>query len=99
MTLALSLPPSHASLPPLAITALYRLVEPLRATPHEYGVPDPLMAAEVEGSKEQDDGNSGVYIDGVRTFNVPLPWLRSNMSIIPQDPWLSNGTVRYNLGE
>jgi len=38
-----------------------------------------------------------IYIDGVRINDVGLHDLRKNISIIPQDPVLFSGTVRYNL--
>ena len=38
-----------------------------------------------------------VLIDGVNTTTVGLAKLRSSISIIPQDPILMDGTVRYNL--
>lgn len=38
-----------------------------------------------------------VVIDEVDTGNVTLSKLRSSISIIPQDPVLFSGTMRYNL--
>uniref|UniRef100_A0A182MTX2 Uncharacterized protein n=1 Tax=Anopheles culicifacies TaxID=139723 RepID=A0A182MTX2_9DIPT len=38
-----------------------------------------------------------ILIDGTNTANVPLGTLRSNISIIPQDPVLFSGTLRRNL--
>lgn len=38
-----------------------------------------------------------VEIDGFETGSIPLQSLRSKISIIPQDPVLFNGTLRYNL--
>lgn len=36
-------------------------------------------------------------IDGIETNNLGLHDLRSRISIIPQDPVLFSGTLRYNL--
>lgn len=44
--------------------------------------------APVEGS---------IIIDGLETGRINLDALRSKLSIIPQDPVLFNGTLRYNL--
>ncbi len=38
-----------------------------------------------------------VIIDGLRTENVNLNALRSNVTIIPQDPILLSGSLRFNL--
>lgn len=38
-----------------------------------------------------------IIIDDVDTANIDLSTLRSNISIIPQEPVLFSGTVRYNL--
>ncbi|EQC37405.1 hypothetical protein SDRG_05009 [Saprolegnia diclina VS20] len=38
-----------------------------------------------------------IYIDGVNTASLGLHDLRSQISIIPQDPVLFSGTVRFNL--
>ena len=38
-----------------------------------------------------------IYIDGVRINDIGLHELRKNISIIPQDPVLFSGTMRYNL--
>ena len=38
-----------------------------------------------------------ILIDGVDIASVPLPRLRSSITIIPQDPVLFSGTLRFNL--
>lgn len=38
-----------------------------------------------------------IWIDGVDTHSIPLNILRSNISIIPQEPVLFSGTLRKNL--
>ncbi|XP_077989339.1 ATP-binding cassette sub-family C member 9-like [Glandiceps talaboti] len=38
-----------------------------------------------------------ILIDGVDISNVPLLTLRNKMAIIPQDPVLFSGSIRYNL--
>lgn len=38
-----------------------------------------------------------IFIDGVPTSTLDLKSLRSHISVIPQDPTLFSGTVRYNL--
>jgi ABC-type multidrug transport system fused ATPase/permease subunit len=38
-----------------------------------------------------------VIIDGLKTENVNLKALRSNITIIPQDPILLSGSLRFNL--
>lgn len=44
----------------------------------------------------ETEGGS-VYIDGQDIKNIPIRSLRSRLSIIPQDPVLFAGTLRYNL--
>jgi len=44
-----------------------------------------------------DACNGRVLIDGVDTRELPLWQLRKSLSIIPQDPVLFSGTLRFNL--
>ena len=43
------------------------------------------------------DEDSAIYIDGVDVKTIGLHTLREKMSIIPQSPFLFNGTIRQNL--
>jgi len=38
-----------------------------------------------------------IYFDGMATNEINLDALRGNLTIIPQDPTLMTGTLRYNL--
>jgi len=38
-----------------------------------------------------------IVIDGINIANLGLHDLRSNLTIIPQDPVLFSGTLRFNL--
>jgi ABC-type multidrug transport system fused ATPase/permease subunit len=40
---------------------------------------------------------SNIYIDGINIQSVPLHILRSQITIIPQDPFMFSGTLRENL--
>ncbi|KAJ3216559.1 hypothetical protein HK099_005825 [Clydaea vesicula] len=44
---------------------------------------------------EATSGN--IFIDGVDIASLPLSQLRSSLTIIPQDPVLFSGTIRFNL--
>ena len=43
------------------------------------------------------DQESSIFIDGVSTSEIGLSTLRRAISIIPQSPFLFEGTVRENL--
>ena len=55
-----------------------------------------LMVSLFRVSEIEDDGGQ-VLIDGVDVGKIGVSTLRSNISIIPQDPILFSNTVRYNL--
>ena len=38
-----------------------------------------------------------IYIDGIDISNIGLQILRNNLTIIPQEPILINGSIRYNI--
>ena len=38
-----------------------------------------------------------ILVDGVDISHVSLPILRSRMAVIPQDPTIFGGTLRFNL--
>ncbi|KFH11175.1 ABC transporter transmembrane region domain-containing protein, partial [Toxoplasma gondii MAS] len=44
-----------------------------------------------------EPATGSVFVDGVDTLDVPLRVLRSKFSIIPQDPVLFSGTIRFNV--
>jgi len=48
-----------------------------------------------EPKAEGPDG--GLFIDDINVLDVPLHTLRSALSIVPQDPILMKGSVRFNL--
>ena len=50
-------------------------------------------------SPQQESGSEPpkIEIDGIDIDGVPLKKLRSSVTVIPQDPLLFNGTIRYNL--
>jgi len=55
-----------------------------------------LMIALFRIFELEEDGGA-ILIDGVNTRHIGTSTLRSNLSIIPQDPVLFSNTVRYNL--
>lgn len=48
---------------------------------------------------EDDNGTplGSITIDGVKIDSIGLHELRGNMAIIPQDPFLLAGTLRFNI--
>ncbi|KAL7567897.1 hypothetical protein ACA910_019617 [Epithemia clementina (nom. ined.)] len=55
-----------------------------------------LMVCLFRVSEIENDGGK-IFIDGVDITQIGLTTLRSNISIIPQDPIVFSNTVRYNL--
>jgi ABC-type multidrug transport system fused ATPase/permease subunit len=45
----------------------------------------------------EPEPGSRITIDGVDIATIPLSVLRSRLTIIPQDPVMFSGTLRYNL--
>ena len=43
------------------------------------------------------DGNASICIDDIDILNISLFSLRSRLTIIPQDPVMFSGTLRFNL--
>jgi len=41
--------------------------------------------------------NGSVEIDGIPSANVDLETLRKKITVIPQDPVIFNGTLKFNL--
>lgn len=51
----------------------------------------------IEALFRMTEPRGDIFIDGVRTGDIGLHDLRNAMAIIPQDPVLFSGTMRYNL--
>ncbi|KAA6377566.1 MAG: putative Multidrug resistance-associated protein [Streblomastix strix] len=51
----------------------------------------------VENDKTEDPNKGRVLIDGIDISKVDLSRVRRSIAIIPQDPTLFTGTIRYNL--
>ncbi|PWA02834.1 hypothetical protein BB558_001011 [Smittium angustum] len=45
----------------------------------------------------EPDPESKIILDGINVMDIGLEDLRQNVTIIPQDPMLFKGTIRYNL--
>jgi ABC-type multidrug transport system fused ATPase/permease subunit len=45
----------------------------------------------------ESEPGSQILIDGVNILDISLNTLRSRITIIPQDPVMFSGTLRYNL--
>ncbi|KAH7828103.1 putative Multidrug Resistance Associated Protein (MRP) [Monocercomonoides exilis] len=75
--------------------ALFRLVEldpELQPT-----MLDMVTGKPVEASREEEPNKGRVVVDGMDISQVPLHRLRQSMAVIPQDPTLFTGTLRFNL--
>ena len=46
---------------------------------------------------DQEGKNNFISIDGVKTFSLGLDYIRKNLTVIPQDPFLLKGTLRFNI--
>jgi ABC-type multidrug transport system fused ATPase/permease subunit len=51
----------------------------------------------VEAEKGTGETDSSIEIDGVNILNISLRTLRTQLTIIPQDPVMFSGSLRYNL--
>ncbi|KAF9156295.1 Canalicular multispecific organic anion transporter 2 [Actinomortierella ambigua] len=80
------------------IQVLFRLVE-IESSPEAVGVHDK------DGDKRDGEKTvtgaaveeAAILVDGQRIDQIALAELRSRMAIIPQDPTLFEGTIRFNL--
>jgi ATP-binding cassette subfamily C (CFTR/MRP) protein 1 len=50
-----------------------------------------------DGSAKEIQGKTGIFIDGVDVGQMGLHYLRQNMTVIPQDPSIFDGTIKYNV--
>jgi len=56
-----------------------------------------LMLALFRIIEPEADGNASICIDDIDILNISLFSLRSRLTIIPQDPVMFSGTLRFNL--
>lgn len=56
-----------------------------------------ILEMATEGDKEDGKPLGSVSIDGVRIDKIGLEYLRKSMAIIPQDPFLLEGPIKFNL--
>lgn len=47
--------------------------------------------------KMEVQGNSGIEIDGLKIDQIGLHELRKNICIVPQDPFIMEGSLKYNI--
>jgi ABC-type multidrug transport system fused ATPase/permease subunit len=56
-----------------------------------------LITALFRLTEPESGPDSAIYIDGIDVLKIPLQTLRSNIGIVPQDPLLFKGSIRFNL--
>jgi ATP-binding cassette, subfamily C (CFTR/MRP), member 1 len=76
--------------------ALLRLVEPERH-PLRKDLLERVGNTGPSSGIKNADGHCGIAIDGRDISTIPLTQLRRGVSVIPQEPTLYSGTVRFNL--
>ncbi|KAA6386896.1 MAG: putative Multidrug resistance-associated protein [Streblomastix strix] len=75
--------------------ALFRLIE-LDPKLH-HSVIDAHTGLMIQNNDNEEQNKDQVFIDGIDISKVEISRLRRSIAIIPQDPTLFTGTLRYNL--